>query len=106
LHHRQQEQKYELLVIADGRIREDLLRELTQSGSKISMDRKSSIMGMPLRVWTEQLSKRFFEIALNMWKANKAIMGLTMRFGKDKAIVLDESTLPEAERTISELPVS
>jgi hypothetical protein len=101
-----EQEKYELLVIANGGLRDNLLKELGQSVAKVSMDKKSSVMGMPLRVWTEQLSRKFFEIALNMWKANKAIMRVTMRFGRDKTIVLDDSTLPQVEQIISQIPAA
>ncbi|MDH2901516.1 MAG: hypothetical protein PXY39_11150 [archaeon] len=95
---------YELLVHADGAIRMNLLRDF--QSLKVSIDKKSNLMGMPLKVSMDQPSKSFFEIPLNMWKTNKANMRVTMRFGRDRTIVLDDSTLPEIEQLISQLPIA
>jgi hypothetical protein len=95
-------EKYEVLVFADSGIKDNLLRQF--QALKFSVDKKSQLMGMPLRVTTDQVTKSFFEIPLNMWKTNKANVRVTMRFGKDKVIELDESTVSEVEKIVSQLP--
>jgi hypothetical protein len=101
--HNSEPSRYELLVHADGGIRMSLLREF--QSLNITIDKKSSLMGMPLKVSMDQPSRSFFEIPLHMWKSNKGNMRVTMRFGKDRAIELDDYTLPEIEKLISQLPI-
>ena len=95
------EAENELVVFADSRLKDDLVKEMQSSNVKIN--RTSYSMGMPLRVTSEENSRSFFEIPLRMWKANRDSMRVTFRMRQGRTLELNDTTIPEIEKLISEL---
>lgn len=96
-----EDQKAEILVFGDAHLKDDMTKRLEPLN--VVIDRRSYALGMPLRITTEQVSKDFFKIPLEMWKESKGTIRMTFRFSEGVTVQVTDSNLSKIEELISKL---
>lgn len=91
----------EIIIFTDNGTKENLIKRF--DAAKVTINKSSFGLGLPLRISSSESSRNFFETALKLWMENRAKMTMTFRTAQGKTIELNDSSLPEVEKLISQM---
>ncbi len=96
-----EDKENEIIIFTDNGSKQDIIKQF--DASKVKINKSSFGFGLPLRISSSESSRIVFETALKLWMQNKDKMTVTFRIAQGKTIELNDSSLPEIEKLISQL---